>query len=311
MQLWSLIVDSLRESLDRKIFWVMIALTFLVTLTMASVGFDGDEVSFLFGWWSAKSGSYNPLTELGRSHLLGFMIYYVNEAFVWWIGVTLMIIATAGAMPSFLERGAVDVVLAKPIGRARLFLYKYLAGMVFVAVQAGVFFGLTFLVMGVRWGVWSPGYLMSAVLLVLLFSYLYCVSVFVAVKTRSAVASILLTILAWVMFAAVHQAPAVFDVVPSLKEKRTLYAVVRAASWIPPKTGDFPYLAARWAKAGTSIDSMPLLPAEMSNDPQFQQARDAERQELEKSQVLSIGSSLLFEAVIVLWAMWSFARKDY
>lgn len=315
MQFWALIVDSFRESLDRKIFWVLLVVTAVIALTMASVGFDGEHVSFFFGLWSAKTGQYNPLSDIGRSNLVGLVIYLVASTIIGWIGVILMIVATAGAFPSFIDRGAVDVVLAKPISRARLFLYKYVAGMVFVVLQSTVFFGLTFLVMGLRWGLWVPGYLMSILFLVLLFSYIYCVSVLVAIKTRSAVAAILISVFGWALFALVHQAPSLFEEFPALKERRLLYTTVRVISWIPPKTGDFPYLAARWGQAGTSIDAMSffleLAPQSDKDRAQIDRARRVEERELAKSQMLSIGSSLLFEAVIVLWAMWTFARKDY
>jgi ABC-type transport system involved in multi-copper enzyme maturation permease subunit len=314
MQLWALIVDSFRESVDRKIFWVLIGVTLLVVLAMLSVGFDGEDVSLFFGMWSTKTEQFNPLKDVGRENLVGFVVYFLASTVMGWIGITLMIIATAGAFPAFMERGALDVILAKPISRLRLFLYKYLSTMVFVVLQGVIFFGLTFLVMGLRWGVWVPGYLFCIVLLVLLFSYLYCVSVLVAVKTRSTVAAILLTLMAWAVFAMVHQAPLIFDEFPELKERRTLYTAVRVASWIPPKTGDFPYLAARWSQAGASIDAVPLIDTAAVSDldrDELDRARQVELQEMDKSQVRSIGSSLLFEAVVVLWAMWVFARKDY
>jgi ABC-type transport system involved in multi-copper enzyme maturation permease subunit len=311
MQFWALIVDSFRESLDRKIFWVLIALTLVIALMMLSIGFDGERVSFMFGLWSAKTERFNPLADIGRSNLIGFAVYFLASTIMGWIGVMLMIVATAGAFPSFMERGAVDVVLAKPISRPRLFLYKYLAGMVFVVLQGGLFFGLTFLVMGLRWGVWAPGYLLSIVFLVLLFSYVYCISALVAIKTRSAVAAILLSLFSWVLFAVVHQAPGVFEAFPDLKQRRALYNAVRVVSWIPPKTGDFPYLAARWAQAGTSIDAMPFFATAAISDAEWDRARELEEKELMKNPIYSIGSSLLFEAVIVLWAMWVFVHKDY
>lgn len=195
-----------------------------------------------------------------------------------------------------------------------MFLYKYLAGMLFVMLQATLFFGLTFLVMGLRWGIWAPGYLLCIPLLVLLFSYVYCVSVLVAVRTRSTLAAVLLSLGAWVAFAFIHQAPGVFDAFPSLKEHRRLCSAIRVVSWIPPKTGDFPYLAAHWAGAGTSLDIFPDSMIDTSSDEeraQVERARDIEERELMKNPVYSIGSSLLFEAVVVLLAMWTFARKDY
>jgi len=313
LQLWTIIVDGFRESLDRKIFWVLIGLSVLIALMMLSIGFESDRVTFCFGLFDAQSDHFNPLTGIGRSSIIGGVVYFLLSALVGWVGVVLMIIATAGAFPAFMQRGAIDVVLAKPISRPRLFFYKYVSGLVFVFVQGVFFVGLTFLVMGLRWGIWAPGYLLAALLLVLLFSYLYCVSVLVSVESRSAVAAVLVTISAWVVFAVVHQGPQIFELNPDLKQHTRLYAAVRVMSWIPPKTGDFEYLAAKWAGAGTSVDVLPKnLAVQPGADPeQLRRAERVEQRELEKSPVYSIGSSLLFEAVILLLAMRAFVRHDY
>jgi len=314
MQFWAVVGDSLRESLDRKIFWVLIALTLVVTLAMASIGFQGEEVSYFFGLWSGKTERFNPLSDIGRSNLVGVAIYFISSLTIGYVGIILMVIATAGAFPTLMERGSIDVLLSKPISRGRLFLYKYLATLTFVIIQAVLFFGMTFLVMGLRWGIWVPGYLLSMVLLVLLFSYIYCVSVLVAVKTRSTLAAVLLTIFSWGLFALIHQAPGIFETFPELKERRAIYHAVRIVSWIPPKTGDFPYLAAKWSQAGTSVDAMPFFAANAMTPADLEgidRARQFEERELLKSPVKSIGSSLLFEAVILGLGMWSFSRKDF
>ena len=44
---------------------------------------------------------------------------------------------------------------------------------------------------------------------------------------------------------------------------------------------------------------------------QIDRARGIEEAELRRNPAYSIGSSLVFEGAIVLWAMWSFTRKDY
>lgn len=314
MQFWAIIIDSIRESLDRKIFWVLVVLTLMVGLAMLSVGFEGDQIHFFFGIWTMDSGFYDPLSDLGPSRLAGLVVYLLLSRMLGSIGMVLMIVATAGVFPSLMAGGSIDSLLAKPIGRPRLFAYKYLATMVFVLLQATIFVGATFLVMGLRWGVWRPGYLLSVPLAVLLFSYLYCVSVLVAVKTRSTVAAILVSIGAWVCFAMFHNLPLVFDTFPSLKEHRLIYNTVRVVHWIPPKTGDFRYLAARLAGTGPSVDAFPPFMVQ-GGSPQdqasIQLAREMEERELLKDPIASIGSSLLFELVVVSWAMWIFVRRDY
>ena len=314
MQFWALVVDSFRESLDRKIFWVLIAITLMIATAMISVGIESDRISFFFGMWDFETDHLNPLSDLGRSHIVGAVVYVLMDLFLGWVGIILMVIATADVFPRLMEHGAIDVLLSKPMSRYRLFVYKYLATMVFVLLQAALFVGVTFLVMGLRWGVWVPGYLLSIPLLVLLFSYVYCISVLVAVKTRSTVAAILLSIGAWVLYACPVMTLQAFDAFPSLKERETLYRATRVASWIPPKTAEIPYIAARWAQAGTSIDIFPTSVTageSESGREHIERAREIEQRELDKNPVYSIGSSLLFEVVVVLWAMALFGRRDY
>lgn len=314
MQFWTLVVDSFRESLDRKIFWVMAGFSVLAAATMACIGMEADRVTILFGLWDIETDHYSPLSSLGRSHIASLVVYMLTYSLLGWIGTILMIIATAGMFPAMMRRGSIDVPLSKPLGRHRLFIYKYLSSMVFVLLQAAFFVVLIFLVMGIRWGVWLPGFLLSIPLLVLLFSYIYCVSVLVAVRTGSGVAATLLSIGAWVLYVCPVIAVQTFDQFPELKKHERVYRAVRAIAWIPPKTGEIPYLAAKWAGAGTSLDVVPasVIQGGTPNDiAQIENAREIEERELAKNPFVSIGTSLAFEAVVVLLAMWSFARKDY
>jgi hypothetical protein len=292
----------------------MTGLTLIVVLAMLCIGIESGKITFFFGLAEVSTERFDPGTLGGKSRIAGVVIYLLMDLLLGWIGILLMIIATASTFPTMMERGAIDVLLAKPVSRPRLFFYKYIAGMVFALLQSSLFVGLTFLVMGFRWSAWVPGYLFSIPLLVLLFSYLYCVSVLVAVKTRSTVAAILLSIGAWVFFSAPPTVLQMFDAFPSLKEYHQVYQSVRVASWIVPKTTDIPYLAARWARAGTSMDIFPeeMLQAATEEDrAQLDAARQVEQKILGRSPLLSVGSSLLFEAVIVLWAMWVFTRTDF
>lgn len=329
MAFWSILVDSFRESRDRKIFWVMIAMSCLIAAAMACIGFDGENVSLLFGVWSTETEEFNPATAIGAQRLRGIANYFIVTLFLGWMGMILMIIATASFFPNLMEPGTIDVLVSKPIGRTRLFFYKYVSSMVFVLVQSTVFILLTFLVMGLRWQVWTPGYLVCIPLMVLLFSYVYCVTVWVAVKTRSVIASILLTLVAWVAFACPQIALDVFDTFPGLEKYARVRSAVQVVAWIPPKTGDIPYLAGRSANAGLSVD---LVPAEAtssgaprrtsggprgpvtvstSNDEDLERARKIESEDYNVSAVSSIGSSLLFEFAVLLLACRAFVKKDF
>jgi hypothetical protein len=98
--------------------------------------------------------------------------------------------------------------LSKPIGRLRLFLTKYLAGLTFVALQVSVFSLAAFLVIGLRSGSWEPALFLAIPIVLAFFSYLYAFMVLIGMLTRSAIASLLITILLWLGIFALHIAEA-------------------------------------------------------------------------------------------------------
>ena len=308
MQFWALIVDSFRESLDRKIFWVLVVISVLVAAAMSCVGFQPTHVDIMFGMWEFETDLFDPTTEAGRGNIASIAVV-CTDIVVGWIGLMLMIVATAGFFTAFVERGAIDVLLSKPMTRARLFIGKYLGSMVFVLLQASLFGAMTFMVMGIRWGTWLPGYLLMIPLLVILFSYLYCVSVWVAVTMRSTIAAIVLSMGAWVAFTGVQQLDDVLELYPQWREQRTVFYTVRTLRWVVPKTQDIAYLAERWSGAGSGTD---LIPDTSDQDvSMLERVRSLEAKRRSVNPVHTIGSSLAFEAVVVLLAMWTFSRKDY
>ena len=324
MQFWTLIVDSLRESVDRKIFWVITAITFLVIASMISIGFEEDRISLLFGMWEVDTGVMDPMTgeagfdaktALGRRNIASIAVGIADMA-IGWVGLTLALIATAGFIPTFLERGAIDVVLSKPMSRPMLFLGKYVGSLAFVLLISVMFVVPSFLVIWLRWGVWMPGYLMLIPLLVLLFSYIYCVTAWAGVVTRSTIASALIGLGAWIAFVSVQQSANVVESVPGWRKTEWLYDSTRIARWCVPKTEDVTALASRWAGAGTSEELMGPPDAATLNELadsgfDYDSVYELEQKRAAVDAFATIGSSLAFEAVIVIWAMWIFSRKDY
>ncbi|HEY3242684.1 MAG TPA: ABC transporter permease subunit [Phycisphaerae bacterium] len=314
MQTWALIADCFREAFDRKIFWVMVAITLIVTSAMACIGFDERGISFLFGVWRLEYS--NPAFHGGLA-AIGIPLKFVAaiainilDTFVGWIGAVLALVATAGIFPRFMERGAIDVPLAKPLPRWKLFLGKYLGSMVFILMQATLFVALTFVVIGLRWRAWLPGYLLSIPLMVILFSYLYGVCALVGVMTRSTATAILVSLAAWLVFATPATVLQTMSIVQPRGNGR-IVQVARLARWVLPKTGEVAYIAGRWAGAGIELDVPVPPPAGFADDNQAAAMRELSEQQLKISALKSIGSSLAFELVIVLLAMRRFSKTDF
>jgi hypothetical protein len=239
--------------------------------------------------------------------------HFIADNFIGWIGIGMALIATAGTFPSLMERGTIDVIVSKPIRRWHLFLGKYLGGMVFVLVQAGIFILITFLVAGLRWKVWLWSYFWLIPLFVILFSYLFCFTVLFGILTRSALASLALTFAAWIMIWTPQVTYELLQTIRLPAEYSSLVRFTGTVRSILPKTGDISYAAIKLTDArlpGQLISrpnaEMPLEQREMMDN-----ARRVEEESADFSITRSIGSSLAFEAVIVLLAGWRFCRRDF
>lgn len=310
MQFWAIIVDSFRESRDRKIFWVMLIISLFVTAGMACFGFEPGKVSILFGVWEFETDLYTTMGRLRGDLIATIVVDFVMDVVFGTFGIILAIVATAGFFPTFMTSGSVDIVLSKPMTRWALFLARYGGGLVFILFHASVFVLLTFLVVGLRWRIWLPGYLLTIPLMVLLFSYLYCISVLVAVYFRSTVAAVMITLGAWFVFAGVQTADDMLQGFPSWKENRAIDGTLSTARWVVPKTVDVTYLAKRWTGAAIGTELF-MQPDNESDREMVRGAEAIERERMKLSPVLTIGSSLLFELVVLAVAMWKFTRRDY
>jgi hypothetical protein len=195
-QTLALLLDGYRELNAKKMFWVVLILTAMVMAGFAVLGVNSRTVTIL---WYEPMGDLAQFGGPGAPLALYKMLYSNVVVGFWltWFATILALISTAGIFPDFLTSGAIDLYLAKPISRRRLFLTKYLSGLLFVTLQVTVFAVVSFLVLGIRGGLWQPGLFWSIPLIVLFFSYLFSICVLLGVWTRSTIAALLLTLLAW------------------------------------------------------------------------------------------------------------------
>jgi hypothetical protein len=258
-----------------------------------------------------------------------------------WLAAILALVSTAGIFPRLSESGMIDLFVSKPIGRLRLFVTEYLAGLLFVTLQVTVFSVASLLVIGLRGGVWEPGLLVAVPLVVCFFSYLFAVCVLLGLLTRSTVAALLLTLLFWAIVSMVSQAEQSVLVFQTMERHEVEFTVQmqppggrgeaggRAASQrepssnrgletarrilgavntVLPKTRETITLLQRW------LIRLADLPP-MANDPQ-QRAMQAAQRDLQevldrRSPFWILGTSLGFELVVLVWAAWVFCRRDY
>lgn len=149
-------------------------------------------VSYLFGAIKTQSES-----SIGNS------VFAVENSLIGTYGAAIAMlvatIVTAFFIPNMLQKGGIDLLIAKPVRRSMLLVYKFIGGLTFMFVNTVVIVVGIWLVVGFRSGIWAPGFLLSIFILTFQFAIFYSVSALFGVLTRSPIVSILMACVAWVV----------------------------------------------------------------------------------------------------------------
>lgn len=206
-QTLALLHDTYRELNSKKLFWISLAISGLIVAAFAAMGVTKTGVTLLVWEIDLPFMEVMDLTP-ERFYKLLFTRFGVGF-WLSWLGAILALVSTAGMIPDFIASGAVELTLSKPVSRVRLFLTKYACGLLFVTLQVAVFTTASFLVIGIRGGVWEFGLFLAVPLVVIFFSYLFAICVLLGLLTRSTIASLLLTLLCWLFFFCLNAADAI------------------------------------------------------------------------------------------------------
>jgi ABC-type transport system involved in multi-copper enzyme maturation permease subunit len=148
----AVVAHTFSEALHRKlVLAVFIVIGIQLLLTAAVVGSASGLITV--------AGQVLQSARSGRdvlAHIFGglaVLFYYPGLLLMCWL--------TAGFFPRMQERGSIDLLLSKPIGRVALFAGRY-AGCALVALTvATLFFAGNYLVLGAKTGIWIPAFLLT------------------------------------------------------------------------------------------------------------------------------------------------------
>lgn len=319
----TLLIDSYRLLKARVLFWVTLGISVFVGLIYLSIGFHETGMSLFFGLVSFEHSELRRGTELAELLYIGIFTKFIVPLWITWIAIILGIISTASIFPDFMSEGSVELPLSKPVKRLTVFLTKYAGSLLFMLIQVGLFGVLVFLALKLRVGTWNPSVLWMIPLSVLVFSYLYAVVVFVNVLTRSSLAGILFALLVWFLsFGMNFVEGSLYQVAftdagaedPELQEAlKPWHGRALVAYGILPKTKQTTEFGDRLisirGRSGFSVeDFMKTATGGAIGESDLRGADETMRR---NSGWYVIGSSLLFEGVLVGMAAWVFCRRDF
>lgn len=157
--------------------------------------------------WPHKATLFFGAIPLGSSTRPGELVYKIAHYLVGIAGapaiMLLACIITAFFIPNMLNKGTIDLLLAKPIGRVSLLSYKYIGGLTFMFINTAVLIVGLWIVLGIRTGVWELPFLYMIFILTFEFAMFYACSTLAAVLTRSPIVCILVCVMMWGLLMAV------------------------------------------------------------------------------------------------------------
>jgi len=264
------------------------------------------EPQLFFGAWS-MSFFQSPLYRQ-----LEFITDYLIGTFGAGIMMLLSTIITAFFIPNMLRKGTVDLLLAKPIHRSTLLLFKYVGGLTFMFLNTAFIMCGIWLVLGLRTGLWMNGLLLCVLIFTFQFAIFYAVSTLMAVLTRSPIVAILTTVVAWALLFGIGIA---YQVIDSFRPERIAdlpkeqqEVVPRAPAWLL-NTADVVHFVTPHYKDLDALTTK-LIRSDLT------EADSVQRKEIEK-QIGSInwgeslGVTIGYIVVLVGASCWWFATRDY
>jgi ABC-type transport system involved in multi-copper enzyme maturation permease subunit len=291
-----LVRDTFRQARACGIFWVLLggsALCIALCLTATVAALDGvaGRLGLAFGLLEVPF-TQGPAAAVRTLELQ--LAGWVADA----VGLLLALLWTASLLPTFLEPGAVAVLLAKPVPRWQLLVGKFGGVLTFVAFQAVVFVAGTWLALGLRTGVWDPVYFLCVPVLLLHFAIFFSFSVMLAVATRSTVACVFGSAVFWLLCWGMNFGRHAALVVPELRAMSPSFGrALEWTYWVAPKPLDFHLLLLHTFGAEdffSGIVNVPALAAQNAWAPG-----------------LSVLSSVLCAAVLLAMTAYDFLTADY
>ena len=282
---------------------------------------------------SAQNWRHEPQLFFGALPLgvfshqsLSYWVYWIENRLVntigAWVAILIGIVVTASFVPNMLHKGTVDLLLSKPIRRPTLLIFKYLGGLTFIFLNAAVAIVGVWLLLGLRTGIWAPGFLLCTFVITFFFAVLYAISTLIGVLTRSTIISIVLTCLAWFVFWLVGTVHSALNEPDSPSEARMRRAQALGKIEDEPMPAKVAPSNIGWLKTTVMVLQrvMPRTSDLGRLTTQFLSTEllsEEERHQLEITRDLtftwteSLGVCCAYIVVMLGLACWRFARKDY
>ncbi|MBE2280407.1 MAG: hypothetical protein IAE91_08455 [Ignavibacteriaceae bacterium] len=261
---------SIREALSSKILISYLALSLLiVVVVLIAVAIKG-PLSYI------DENIPPEILETEKTSIIN-IIFAVVAGFLSFFTSFLAIFPVAGFVPGINDKGSLDMLLSKPVGRSEFLTGRYLGGLLIVGVNFAFVITAVWLIISVSTSIWNPSFLYIIPFNLLSFAALYALMFPLGLITGSNLTGILtyfiLLIIVNPLLLIGHSAE---------KFTGVLKTVISAFYYVLPKTAEL---------GSTALDSA------LKGDP--------------FSQFLPLITTLAFTVLVFLYGIFIFEKKDF
>lgn len=196
------------------------------------------ERSLAISYAGLESPAVLPISRQQFIDLLNQFVFPLTLYYLLGVGAVFVgVLVTAPIIPEMLQPGSLHLLLSKPISRTGLYLSKFVGGCAFVLLCVALLVTGLWLIAGFRLGIWNHRLLYCIPVFVFLFAVYYSVSALAALHWRSAIVSVVITVLFWFGCFAVGMTAAMFDTLVTGPAKINRVAQVDDSLFVSTKSG--------------------------------------------------------------------------
>ena len=241
---------TIREALSRKIFVTFFAIsTFVVLifgLVFALVSFE--DLSGMV------NSSHRDPAGVAEELVKGLKLFVVTPLFGG--GLFLSIFSAASFIPNMLEKGAVDLIVSKPISRAQIILGKFLGGTLIVLFNIAYLILAIWILIILKFNIWDISFLYTIITITFTFSSLYAIIILVGILTQS---SVLAMMLSYIIFFVLSPVLVARDTISVFLDSKITEIIMDVLYYIIPKTSELGSLTTELAIGYGIYEYQPIL----------------------------------------------------
>jgi hypothetical protein len=155
-----------------------------------------DSVSFTYFWLESDPWPFSKkqIDSAIKEWVLTTAMQWIVGVF----GIITAIVVTSTVIPQMFEPGSITLLLSKPVSRSLLLTAKFFGACAFVLLNATFLITGLWLIAGLRFEIWNSGMLWSIPIFMFMFLVYYTVSALTGLVWKSAIVSVVCTVLFYV-----------------------------------------------------------------------------------------------------------------